>query len=376
MKNLRCYAKISIKNLINNLSAIRSVLKEECEIIPIIKADAYSNGAIPVAKALENDIKIFAVAEINEAIQLRENGIKNDILILGYTDPYFADLLVENDFTQTVTDGEYADMLSKSITKGELKIHVKLDTGMHRFGFDSEDVGNLSEVERISRLPFLKLCGTFSHFAESDRLDSGFTSLQLTRFLSFIEKLKDRKVDTGILHIANSAATLTRPDAHLMAVRPGIILYGAYPSKEIKDKYLSMSPDKPLKEVMTLCSRVAQVHKVRKGEGIGYSRAFTAERDTIVATISAGYADGIPRELSNKGRVKIGGEIFNIVGNVCMDLLMVDITDAKKTIKAGDEVLFWGEDGISIDEYAEKTERINYTIYTDVSPRVKRIYEY
>lgn len=375
MKNLRCYARISIDNLIYNLSCIRRVIGDNTLIFPIVKADAYSHGDIRCAKAMSDMVDTFAVAEINEALHLRENGIENDILILGYTDPSFAALLCENKITQTVTDKKYAKALSESLGKGVLGIHLKVDTGMHRFGIDSESDDGVADAMEIASIHNLKIKGAFTHFAESDDLSSPFTDLQFSRFKAFTKKLHDMGVDTGVLHAANSGATLTRPDTHLMAVRPGIILYGAYPSDEVKEKYLSLYPDYPLKEVMTMCARVGQVHKVNKGEGIGYSRAFVAENDMTVATVTAGYADGIPRGLSNKGRVTLNGEVFPIVGNVCMDLLMIDITSAKKSVKAGDEVIFWGEEGLSVDQYAKDAGEISYTVYTGVSPRVKRIYK-
>lgn len=375
MKNTRCYARISIKNLLHNLDAISSLLPEGCGIIPIVKANAYSHGAVKIAEAIKSKTLIFAVAEINEALQLRESGIENDILILGYTDPHFAPILAKNRIIQTVTDKDYAEELSKYLVKDVLDIHVKIDTGMHRYGFNALEESAADQIEAVSRLSGLKICGAFSHLAESDALSSDFTDIQLARFFSFTDKVKARGIDIGLLHIANSGATLTRPDTHLMAVRPGIILYGAYPSNEVKEKYLRGHPEKPLLEVMTMCARVGQVHTIKKGETIGYGRAFTAERDMTLATVTAGYADGIPRSLSNKGEVVIGGERFRIVGNVCMDLFMVDITDSKNPIQSGDEVVLWGENGISIDEYAKVSGDINYTFYTGVSERVTKIYE-
>lgn len=375
MKNTRCYAKLSIKNLLHNLDAISSLLPEGCGIIPIVKANAYSHGAVKIAEAIKNKTLIFAVAEINEAIQLRESGIENDILILGYTDPHFASILAENKIIQTVTDKDYAQVLSEHLVNGVLNVHIKIDTGMHRYGFDSLSDSSIDEIEEVSKIPNIKICGVFSHLAESDVLSSDFTDVQLARFLDFTGKMKERGIDTGILHIANSGATLTRPDTHLMAVRPGIILYGAYPSNEVKEKYLKEHPESPLLEVMTMCARVGQVHKIKKGETVGYSRTFTADRDITLATVTAGYADGIPRSLSNKGEVMIGGERFKIVGNVCMDLFMIDITDSKAPIHSGDEVILWGDKGISIDEYAKVSGDINYTFYTGVSERVTKIYE-
>ncbi len=375
MKNTRCYAKISIKNLLHNLDAISSLLPEGCGIIPIVKANAYSHGAVKIAESIKSKALIFAVAEINEALQLRDSGIENDILILGYTDPHFAPILAKNRIIQTVTDKDYAEELSRYLVNDVLAIHLKIDTGMHRYGFDTTNDSAVDEIGAVSKISRLKICGAFSHLAESDVLTSDFTDTQLSRFLDFTDRIKARGIDLGVLHIANSGATLTRPDTHLMAVRPGIILYGAYPSNEVKERYLKEHPESPLLEVMTMCARVGQVHTIRKGETVGYSRMFKAERDMTLATVTAGYADGIPRSLSNKGEVMIGDERFRIVGNVCMDLFMVDITDAKAPIRSGDEVVLWGEKGISIDEYAEVSGDINYTFYTGVSERVTKIYE-
>lgn len=375
MKNKRCYAKISINNLLHNFACIKDLLPDGCDMIPIIKANAYSHGSVEFARALSSSVSTFAVAEMDEALTLRANGIKNDILILGYTDPAFATVLADSNIIQSVMSLDYARELYKRLGGLSLKVHIKVDTGMHRFGFNSESEKTADEIAEISRLQGLEIAGIFSHFAESDDPSSDFTELQFSRFTALLEKLKKVGVDTGTAHIANSSATLIRSHMLMDAVRPGIILYGAYPSKEIKKAYLTEHPDMPLREVMTLCAKVGQVMEVKKGESTGYGRNHTFERDSRIATVTAGYADGIPRALSNKGRVKIKGEIFNIVGNICMDLLMVDITDARVDISAGDEVTFWGSDGIAIDEYAELAGTINYELYTGISPRVTKIYE-
>lgn len=375
MKNKRCYAKISLKNLLHNFECIKDMLDGGCEAIPIIKANAYSHGAVELARALSENVSTFAVAEMDEALTLRANGIKNKILILGYTDPAFATVLADNNIIQTVMSLDYAKELSKRLGGLSLDVHIKLDTGMHRFGFDCQDANVCEDIEAVYSLPCISVKGIFSHFAESDDLESDYTDIQLARFNEITSSLRSKGYDTGVCHVANSSALLTRPDTHLSAVRPGIILYGAYPSEEVKEKYLSCHPDMPLREVMTLCAKVGQVMKVKKGEAVGYCRTHTFERDSVIATVTAGYADGIPRALSNKGRVKINGETFNIVGNVCMDLLMVDITDAKVDVKHGDEVVFWGSDGISIDEYAKLSGTISYELYTGISSRVSKIYE-
>lgn len=372
MENKRCYAKISLENLLWNFENLKLLTKDKCDIMPVIKADAYGHGAVELARALSKEAGCFAVAEINEALELRKAGIENGILVLGYTDPSLAVVLSENKITQTVTDLPYAEKLSDALGGRELDIHLKLNTGMNRLGllWDSDEA--IEDVKKINKIECLSVKGMFSHFAESDNLSSDFTALQLSRFKSFSKKLEEIGLLPELCHICNSAATLTFPEGYLSVVRPGIVLYGAYPSKEVKERYLSLHPERPFKEVMSLAARVSQVHAVKKGESIGYSRTFKAERDMLVATVSAGYADGIPRSLSNCGKVSVNGKVYDIVGNVCMDLLMIDVTDAP--VKVGDEVIFWGEGGLSVDYYAEAINTISYTLYTGVSKRVERKY--
>ena len=372
MENKRCYAKISLKNLLWNFENLKLLTKGKCEIAPVIKADAYGHGALEIARALSKEAKLFAVAEINEALALREGGIENDILVLGYTDPSLARVLSENKITQTVTDLPYAEGLAEFLGDRTLGIHIKLNTGMNRLGFQWDCDKAVEDIRKISGIESLSAKGIFSHFAESDDLSSDFTSLQFSRFQSFSKKLEEAGLLPEICHICNSAATLTFSEGYLSMVRPGIILYGAYPSGEVKERYLSLHPDRPFKEVMSLVARVSQVHTVKKGECIGYNRTFKAERDMLVATVSAGYADGVPRYLSNCGKVTVNGRVYDIVGKVCMDLLMIDVTDSP--VKVGDEVVFWGEDGLSVDCYADLVNTISYTLYTGVTKRVTRKY--
>lgn len=375
MKTQRCFARISLDNLIHNFHAIQDVCGKDCRIMPIIKADGYAHGAVQIARALSPYTDIFAVAELEEALQLRNAGIESEILILGYTTPDAALTLSDYSLTQTVMSLEYADALSEALGASKIKVHLKLDTGMHRFGFDFEAPSTVDEIRTVTEIDNLCVTGMFTHFCESDCLDSPFTELQLKRFNTTVKALKNMGIDVPVLHTANSAAILTRPEAHLNLVRPGLILYGGYPSEEVKAHYLACHPDKPLREVMTLCARVAQIHSVKKGEGLGYGRTHVFERDSVIATVSAGYADGIPRSLSNKGEVTINSRRYKIVGNVCMDLVMVDITGHEHEVYVGDEVQFWGESSISIDEYARLADTINYTLYTGVSKRVVKIYE-
>lgn len=375
MKTQRCFARISLDNLIHNFLAIKSLCPEGCRIMPVVKADGYSHGAVQIARALSPYTDIFAVAELEEALQLRSAGIEGDILILGYTTPAAALTLSDYSLTQTVMSLEYADALASSLGASSLKVHIKLDTGMHRFGFDSEDKNTISDIKALCSIKNFEVEGMFTHFCESDELSSPFTAIQLDRFNKTVEALKKEGIVIPMLHTANSAAILTLPESLMDVVRPGLILYGAYPSEEVKAAYLKAHPDKALREVMTLSARVTQIHRVKKGDGIGYGRTHTFERDSTVATVSAGYADGIPRSLSNKGEVTVNGKRYKIVGNVCMDLLMIDVTDHENEVFVGDEVQFWGQNSISVDEYAKLSSTINYTLYTGVTKRVVKVYE-
>ncbi len=374
MNKQRCFAKINIDNLIHNFNVVKSMCPD-CRVMPVIKADAYAHGAVQIARALNERADIFAVAEIEEAKQLRSAGIDKDILILGYTDPVCADELVKENFIQTVMSLEYANTLSKNLNGEKLKIHIKIDTGMHRFGFDWENDNTISEIKQIAQNPSFALDGMFTHFSESDNLTSDFTLIQEMRFEKVIDALLENGIKVPYLHSANSAGVLAHSFPRMNMVRPGIILYGAYPSGDVKNAHLTSHPDLALKEVMTMGARVGQIKKIKKGEGIGYSLTHTFEKDAVIAIVSAGYADGIPRTLSNKGEATVNGMKFSIVGSVCMDLLMLDITGKEDKVKVGDEVHFWGENSIPIDEYAKICDTINYTIYTGVSKRVEKIYE-
>ncbi len=339
MINNRCYIKVNCDNLKHNFGLIKK-LASGSRVIPVIKADAYGHGAVRVASLLEEcGADIFAVAEIGEAMILREGGITCDILILGYTPAEYADKLCDMKIIQTVLDADHAKALSGALTDGRrLSVHLKVDTGMHRIGVDC--LRAKETYDKLKDIDNLNICGIFSHFCESDDLASDMTSLQLERFEKITQDIDVTK------HISNSAAIITRPDARLDAVRPGVILYGAYPSQDIKDYCKSIGLD--FKSAMTLVSHVTQVKTLSAGEGISYNRKYIAKSDRKIAAVSIGYADGFPRILSNKGYAVVGGVTCPIVGNICMDQLMLDITDVPSDVMAGDEVNFWGEGGLDI----------------------------
>lgn len=368
--NMRICAYIDKDAVIHNFNCIKKNLSENVKIMPVIKADGYGHGALLFAKLLQDKCDYFAVATIDEALALRKDGIKNPILILGRIFPDDIEIAVSEDVTVTAFTFEEVKYISKTAEKigKTAKIHIPIDTGMSRIGFiPTEEYAD--DIKKISLLPNINLEGVFTHFATADEEDKSFTKKQAERFLNFKEMLQKRGVDIKIYHSANSGTVLQHEEFHFDMVRPGIILYGLSPSGYLGDKTLDLKP------VMEIHSHVAFVKEVKKGETISYGRTFEAESDMKIATIPVGYADGYPRLLSGKGRVIINGEYAPIVGRICMDQFMVDVTHIE-SIDLGDKVILMGtENGISItaDEIAEFAQTINYEIVCGVSKRVPRI---
>ncbi|MBE6689626.1 MAG: alanine racemase [Ruminococcaceae bacterium] len=361
----RTAAIIDLENAKHNYQLIKNGLSDGTKMFPVIKADGYGHGASRLAGLYDRlGADMFCVACLDEALSLRNDGITKPILILSPTLACLAQQLIDNNIVQTVHSRQYADMLCENIPQGKkLKIHIKLDTGMRRIGFTADE-----HPEELMNLPELDVCGIFTHYAESDGCDTAFTDLQLSRYNDIIKRFDGVEI---MRHTSNSAASLCMPEAHFDGVRPGIVLYGSYPSLCVKEKFEKCGA--ALREVMTFKSRVTNIFDVKKGESIGYSRTYFAPRDMTVATVCAGYADGVPRLLSNKGRVCINGNMVNITGNVCMDQFMVDITDIKG-INLFDEVIIFGEGGPSCDEVADICGTITYEIYCCINKRVPRIY--
>ena len=365
LSQCRAAAYINLKNAEYNYNAVKACLGGGVKTLPVIKADAYGHGALPLARLYERlGAHMLCVAGIDEAISLRENEITLPILILGPTLPEYAPYLERYDICQAVHSTEYASALEKQIPDGgRLKIHIKADTGMRRVGFT-----RIEEMTALLDSKKLEVCGLFTHYAESDSPDSDFTEHQLVRYLEAEKRFNGQ----GILrHTANSAAVLCFPQTHFDAVRPGIVLYGSYPSSEVKRLYEKSHA--PLKPLMSFTSHVSHIFEVEPGETIGYSRTFRAPKKMRVATVSAGYADGVPRALSNRGRVGVDGNMCDIVGNICMDQFMIDIS-AYNNIKLYDRVVIFGEGGPSCEEIAELCGTISYEIYCSVAKRVGREY--
>ncbi len=369
MQYSRVTALISKEAIRHNFENIKKLVPDGVKIMPVIKADGYGHGADVFADILEDVSDYFAVAIIEEAVELRKHGVKIPIMLLGYTNPIYFETAIENDITVTILTFEDAQKMSNVAKKmgKTARIHIPVDTGMSRIGFTPDEKG-ADEVSKISSLDNILLEGVFTHFATSDEADREFTILQAKRFGEFKELLSLRGVKPLIFHCANSGAIMQHNDFSFDMVRAGIILYGLYPSDEVDKSFLDLIP------VMELRSHIAFVKKIKKGDTVSYGRTFTAEKDMKIATVPVGYADGYPRLLSNKGRVIINGNYAPITGRVCMDQFMVDVSHIEN-VKAGDDVILIGQQNglcVSADEIAKLTGTINYEVACNISKRVPR----
>ena len=365
------WAEINLDSLAYNMKNIKKLANGR-EVIGVVKADAYGHGSVEVSKVLlENGASRLAVAIITEAVELRKNNIKAPIMILGYTPLEFGETLVNNDIEQTVYDLEYAKSLSDiAINMGKkAKIHIALDTGMGRIGFlPNED--SLNKVLEIASLKGIEIVGIFTHFSTADEENKEYTYEQFSKIKNFNNMLLEKGLDIPLKHASNSGAIIDLPETYLDCVRAGIILYGYYPSDEVKKEKL------PLKTVLTLKTKIVHVKKLDKDMYISYGRTFKTERDSIIATIPIGYADGYSRLLSGKAKVIVNGKFAKVVGRICMDQCMIDVTDIGD-VKVSDEVILLGEDGdlkFNADDMAEAMGTINYEVLCMIRHRIPRIY--
>ena len=366
----RCWAEIDTDALIHNFNIIKDTANSP--VCAVVKANAYGHGVDIVAPILQKaGADYFAVSNIEEAIELRELGITKPILILGYTPCEYVPELAKYDISQCVFSLDFAKELSNEAVKNNLniKIHLKLDSGMSRIGFDCRDdkLNGINDAITAAKLDGFTLEGVFTHFAFSDRNESqedGFTTAQYNRFITAVDTIRSVGLNPAICHCSNSAALCLDNDKHFDMCRAGIILYGLTPSSELE-------LEQNFIPVMSFKSVVSQVKEISKGDTVSYGRTFKADKNMTIATVSCGYADGYPRLLSNCGFAIINGKRANIVGRVCMDQFCVDVTDIKD-VKRGDEVLLWGKD-LSVDIPADIIGTINYELVCGVSSRVKRI---
>ncbi len=369
----RAWAEINLDNIAHNVQEIRRITNRKSEIMGVVKADGYGHGVMEVTKTLlNNGVSRLAVSMLDEAIQLRKNGVGVPILILSYTDPIRAEEIVRNDVTQAVFSHELAKALSDAAVKlnKEAKIHIKIDTGMTRVGF-MPGYSAVKNVEEISKLPGIVIEGLFTHFASADEQDKAYTYMQYERFMSVCSELGRIGIHIPIKHAANSAGVIEFPEMHLDMVRPGIILYGMYPSDEVDKSKIDLRP------AMTLKANIVLVKDVEENTCISYGRIYTTKRKSKIATIPIGYADGYSRLLSNKGKVLVNGEFAPVIGRVCMDQCMIDVTDLKSEVKVGDEVVLFGRQGdaeIKADDIAASMGTINYEVVCLIGKRVPRVY--
>lgn len=366
------WVEINLDNLAHNLREVRRLVGAKVIITSVIKADGYGHGAVVIAKTLlDNGNDRFAVATLSEAIELRKSGIKEDILILGYTPEYQDKFILENNITQTIyniDDAKAISEVAKQLGK-TAKIHLKIDTGMGRLGFLPE-ADSIEEIVNIFKLPNLYVEGIFSHFAKADEANKEPTIIQFERFNWVIKELEKKDIKIPIKHIANSAAIIDLPEYYLDMVRAGIMLYGLYPSEQVKKDKVNLKP------VMTLKASISNVKTVKAGEGISYGHKFVTDSITKIATLPIGYADGFTRLLNHKAKVSIKGKRVPIVGNICMDQCMANVSSLEN-VKIGDTVTLFGDgsmDEPSVDEIADILGTISYEIVCMISKRVPRVY--
>ena len=371
----RTWAEVDFDKLAHNYHALRGLAPAGTKYLGLVKADAYGHGAVPVAKKLEElGADYLGVACLDEAIEVREAGVKTPILILGCTSSIYAAELVKYNITQACYDLEYAKELSAGAQKagGTITVHIQCDTGMTRLGFMChEDTmeKSASEIIEAVKLPGLKAEGIFTHFSDSDGSEE-YTMLQFGRFQDIIQRVRDLGYEFEIRHCANSAATLLYPATYLDMIRPGIVQFGHFPDAKMDHALCDLVP------VLELKSRVATVRDVPANTPVSYGRTNTLTRPSRLAVIPVGYGDGFCRGFSNKLTVLINGKKLPIVGRICMDMCMVDVTDAPD-VKEGDVAILYGSDGTNdqpVEAGAEIMHTISYELLCVLTKRIPRIY--
>lgn len=368
----RTWAEIDLSALLHNLKYAKRCVNDR-PIMCVVKADAYGHGAVPCGLFLEkNGADAFAVACLEEAVAMREGGIKLPILILGYTAAEYADILAEYNLTQTLLDLSHAREMSAAAKGYNVRVeaHIKLDTGMGRAGILAQGKQYMHDAIidacRECELPNLDIKGMYTHMSVADTPSQiDYTNWQIENYNTVCEGLIAHGHDIECCHMSNSAGIINHPQAHFDIVREGIMLYGMYPdSRPVKNG--------PLRPVMTLKSRVSQIRQFPMGTTISYGRTYRAEEDITAAVITAGYADGYPRRMSNNARFTIRGKSYEQIGRVCMDMMMANVTGSD--VSRGDEVVLFGQNGMSVEEVAQIVGTINYELTCRVTNRARRMY--
>ena len=367
------WVEINLNNLDFNIKNIKAKIGGR-EMIGVIKADAYGHGSVKVAEVLrENGCKTFAVATLHEAVTLREAGAKEEIIILGLTPDMYASTIADYDITPVVCNSENAaafDAAAKAAGK-TVKGLLAVDTGMGRIGYLADETDYaIEDVKKIQALDNFKIKGMFSHMSTADAADKTYSHQQEEKYNKFYEALTAAGIDIPFRTLANSASIMELPSVHFDACRPGIILYGCYPSDEVDVNQLAIKP------VMSVKANIVHLKDVPENFSVGYGRKFISERPSKIATLALGYADGYPRPYSPFGKVLVNGCVAPFAGNICMDQCMVDVTDVPD-VKVGDEVIIMGTDGkntILADDIAKATGTINYEIVCAFGQRLPKVY--
>ncbi|NLX01071.1 MAG: alanine racemase [Syntrophomonadaceae bacterium] len=365
------WAEIDLAAIKHNLAAIKKAAGN-AGIMAMVKANAYGHGMLEVSRiCCQEKVDFFGVASLDEALTLKQEIRDIPILVLGYIPSSDALTVVAEDIRPCIFTIESARVMSQAAVRLNrlAYLHIKLDTGMGRIGF-LPDNKSLELLREIAGLPGIKIEGIFTHLAEADSEDSSFTQEQIKTFTGFVNQLEERGVNIPLKHCSNSAALINFPEAHFDMVRAGILLYGLFPSPQTKPGKIDVIP------VMTLKSRVSYVKTLPVGHSISYNRSYCCRRDTRVATIPIGYADGYSRLLSNRAQALVNGKLVPLVGNVCMDMCMFDVSGVGE-VKEGDEVILFGrpEDGVTADNLAQAMGTINYEVVSALGSRVPRIYK-
>ncbi|ADI02539.1 alanine racemase [Syntrophothermus lipocalidus] len=367
------WAEVDLGAVAHNLKELRNLLVGTARLMPVVKANAYGHGILEVARTcVEEGAEFLAVALLDEALLLKEAGINRPrILVLGATSEEGAQEAVKQGVRLTCFDRRLAEAVSRVACKLQKPgyIHIKIDTGMGRLGFYPDERA-LADIEEFLRLPGLEVEGIFTHFAAADAADKSYTEWQLRRFLDFVGELEQKGVKIPLKHAANSAALIDLPSAHLDLVRPGISVYGLWPSDEVANRCLNLIP------AMRLLSRIVMLKDLPPGHAVSYGCTYITTRTTKVATVPIGYADGYSRLLSGKVHAVVRGKRVCGIGRICMDQCMFDVSEVEG-VREGDEVILFGrpEDGVTADELASLIGTINYEIVCMLGPRIPRIYK-
>ena len=373
MQNSRVYAGINLSAVLHNLNEMHKNIDKDTKIVAVIKTDGYGHGALPIAKAIEDVPYLwgYAVATADEAMALVDDGRTKPILILGISFPEQFDVIVRNDIRACVCDYDTARKLSEiAVAKNKIcHIHIKIDTGMSRIGFQvNQDTANV--IFEISKLPNIEVEGIFTHFANADEADKEPTNNQMKLFDEICAMLEEKGLNIPIKHCSNSAAIVDIPKANMNMVRAGIILYGLWPSDEVNKNNMDLQP------VMSLKSHISYVKDLEEGRKVSYGGTYITPQMQRIATVPVGYGDGYARSLSNKGYVLVRGQKAPICGRICMDQFMIDVTHIEG-VRVGDAVTLLGQDGtecITMEELGNMSERFNYEFACLITPRVPRVY--